>query len=310
MPDPAPPPAPAAPPGAPPPSGGPPPSPPPFGSTPAPAAPPPSILGPDGKFVPNWTEFLPPDLGTDRGLIAKYSNPYDLAVGAVHAQKLTGRHIGAPTSSSSPEEIAIWRQTVGAPESIDGYKPSEEMRKSWPEGVEWNDAQAQPFLEIANKYHLPKAAMDELISAHLQSELQRGGMMGQQTQAAAEQAYVEGQHQLQQEWGRDYDVNRQKVARLVALGGGNPETPGLENPEMVKVLARIAGHISEDRLVQAGGTNPLSGAGDYKAMADDIVNNKANLLHEKFWSGDPNTQAMVRGYYEQHAKVTNADRRY
>ena len=310
MPDPAPPPAPAAPPSAPPSPAPPPPSGAPPGFTPAPTAPPPAILGPDGKFVPNWTEHLPPDLGTDRGMLAKYQTPYDLAVGAVNAQKYLGRKIGTPTASASPEEIAVWRQTVGAPETIDGYKPSEEMRKQWPQGMEWNDATAQPFLEIANKYHLPKAAMDELINAHVQSEVQRGGMLGQQTQAAVEQAFVEGQHELQQEWGRDFDVKRQQVARLVALGGGDPEDPGLGSPGVVKMLARIAGYISEDRLVAAGGANPLGGAQDYKAMADDIVNNKANPLYEKYWSGEANTLAMVRGYYEHHSKMTNADRRY
>jgi hypothetical protein len=310
MPDPAPPPAPAAPSPAPPPASVPSPSPPPPSPPPPAGAQLPTILGPDGKFVANWTELLPGELGSDRGLIAKYANPYDLAVGAVHAQKLTGRHIGAPTTTSSPEEIALWRHTVGAPETIDGYKPSEEMKKSWPEGMEWNDATAQPFLEIANKYHLPKAAMDELINAHIQTEVQRGGIMGQQTQAAIDQAYVEGQHQLQQEWGRDYEINRQKVARVVALGAGDPEDPGLASPGVVKMLARIAGYISEDRLVAPGGPGPLSGAQSYKALADDIVQNPQNPLYHGFWHGDRNTQEMVRGYYEQHSKVTNADRRY
>lgn len=243
-------------------------------------------------------------------MLAKYMSPYDLAVGAVNAQKLVGRRIAAPNSSATPEEVALWRQTVGAPDTIDGYKPTAEDRAKWPQGMEWNDAYAQPFIEIANKYHIPKKAMDELISAHINGEVQRGGMTAQQQEAQEKQAFDAGIHELEQEWGRDFDVRMQRVARAVALAGGNPEDPGLFSPGMMKMLSRLTDFISEDRLVQAGDASPLGGARDYKALADDIVNNKQNPLYEKFWGGDATTQTMVRGYYEHHSRATNADRRY
>lgn len=241
----------------------------------------------NGNFADGWLDRLPPELKDGHQTLSKYRDLPSLAKSHVELQKLLGTKssaINVPTDKSSPEEIAAFRKAIGAPEKPEDYKLKPEKL---PDGIEWNEELGKGFASIAQKHNLPASAMRELTDFYLASEQARG----QEMQKMLGDELKRGQEELRTAWGGNYDKNLALAVRGAKSVGLNPESPGLRDPEVVKALVRMAGMMSEDKLV-TGGFSPTAQIGP--ARARDIMTNKTNPLFEKYQNGDPETVAMVR----------------
>jgi len=266
----------------------------------APAAPAAGVLGADwiaddGTFRQGWYQRYPEEMQVP---LARFKNVDELAKEHANAQKLIGRKgLFLPTDKSTPQEVADFRKAVGVPETIEGYQIKPDKL---PEGMQWSDDLAKPFLAVAHKHNVSQAALKELSAAFAQMESLKGQHMVQTAQANSQQELKEGAIVLQALWRDDFDKNILKAQRAAMLVGVDPKRSGFRDPEVVAGFVRLADMISEDKLVGAtGGLQPqISGL----AMARDIINNPSNPRHKMYHDGDPDTQAIVREYFKQGSK--------
>ena len=69
---------------------------------------------------------------------------------------------------------------------------------------------------------------------------------------------------------------------------------------MVKAWDRAMHDMGEDKFIGSGLSLPSVSA-DFKAKARDIQTNPDNAYHKRYWSGDPDVQAMVRNLHKKAA---------
>lgn len=265
----------------------------------APAAATPSVapgtplVNPDGTFIEGWTNHLPEELRADSLRATNFRSVEELTKGFINAQKMIGRRgVFVPSEKSTPEEISEFRRALGVPETPEGYEAKPEQL---PPGIDWNDDLAKPFLDIAHKHNIPKAAMKDLVAMHVEIEKYRGQAMEQQTHMEAERSFTEGTQELQNTWRGDFDSKMMKVRQAAAVLGVPVTSKGFEDPAIVKAFAMVAErYIAEDKLV-AGGAG-LPGALNGPAMAKDIRTNENNPYYKRYQEGDQEVAQLARQY--------------
>jgi hypothetical protein len=166
-------------------------------------------------------------------------------------QKLANAII-PPGKDAKPEEIAAYRQKIGVPETPDGYT--------------WQDPEGYTPTETdkAMRGTMAKAFHDANISAEAAKALTATyrEMITAQAQAIkdADAKYAqESDAALKTEWGADYEKNKTYAGRAAKEIFGdqfddarNIEDKNgkfvLDNPIMLKALAKIGREMGEDRL--------------------------------------------------------------
>jgi hypothetical protein len=241
-------PAPVTPPAATPPTG--------LITTPAPAAAPvaPAAVTPPAaiQWPENWRDGLPADLKDDPSMKVVTDIP-NLAKAYVHAQRAIGMEkIVLPGKNATDEEWNQIYRKLGVPEKADDY-PLEK-----PQGTKYTDAEIKSFKEQAHKLGLqPKQA------ANLLGWLESKNL---EAMKAAETAQSNTRAQWLQEtkaqFGTAFDSEVAGV-KAVFREFGDPqakeflESTGLtDNPHLVRVFAKVAKLLGEDKL-RAGGGDPL-----------------------------------------------------
>lgn len=253
-----------------------------------------SYVGPDGAFAEGWTGKLPEDLAGARDSLGKFKTVTDLVRAYDSANKLVGRKgVLLPTPESSSEEISAFRKTMGVPESADGYAAAVKP-ETFPEGIQWSDEIAKSYYEVAHRHNIPAAAMKDLIALNMK---QREFEIQAQAESVMETKH-RGLSHLRAIWGSDFDRNLGLAQRAAALGGANPDSYGWRDPEVVKLVVRMANMMGEDKFVGAGGALPV-GAADLRSRAQDIIRNPSNPLHQRYREGDADVQAQVRNMLKQ-----------
>jgi hypothetical protein len=249
-------------------------------------------VAPDGSFVQGWTDKLPEELGESRASFGKFKSVQDLAKSYTNLEKRLGKAATAvlvPGENATPEEKAAYRKAIGAFETVDEY--AKLQPESLPEGVEWNADLAKPVLDLAHKYGIPAAAVKEYLELRVQQEAGRTQVIGAELQKQLD----EGTALLQKEWGTNYGTNIQRVAQAVRMVGLDPDTtPGLRDPETVKIIQRLSTKISDDewRTSTASTNSPAM-------TAKDIQTNPSNPLYERYQKGDAAVVAQVRDLLKQ-----------
>jgi hypothetical protein len=245
------------------------------------------LIDDSGAFTEGWLDRLPPEFNDSKQILGQFKDALGMAKTLVSQQRLLGKKTEAvllPGDKSPPEEWTDFHRRLGVPESPEPYKTA--RPSTLPEGTEWNDQIAAKTGEIAHQAGItPK---------QWQAVLNSFGEMEAQSQAAEEQKHAqerqESLKQLTQEWGEKFDVNMSKATRLVQLGGGDINDIGLASPGMVKMLARIADTLSDDKMV----TSDLSATMMVgKARAMDIMRNPDNPMHKRYQSGDREVANLV-----------------
>jgi len=248
-------------------------------------------VNPDGTFVPEWTKRLPEEMGDFRNKLANYKDATELAKALHSAHQLIGKKgVIVPGRDSPPEEIAAFRKALGVPESPGEYGKAitPGADQPLPEGIEWNENIAAPYVDIAHRWNIPPGAMKEMVNMRLkETQFQQ-----EAEKTVIQQTQREGLAKLRTTWRGDFENKIDLVRNAVRHVRGNNNTYGLGDPEVVRIIGDLASKMKEDTFV-----GPTGGAGGFSSMrarANDIQTNPKNDLYQKYWNGDAETQALVR----------------
>lgn len=209
-----------------------------------------------GKFTEKWLNVLPEDIRGHPAL-KSMGTMQDLAKSYIHTKGLVGSKLDYPGEGASPEAIASWRRTVGAPESPEGYLGKEGTLRpeSIPEDF-WNKDAEKGFLAVAHKHHLPPGAVKDILgfqASLIEAELGKSEEVKAQTLANEKTT-------LQKEWGSDFEARLNIVARMAATVGLKTDDPIFTNSRVCKAFHAMATLVSEDRLVQGDEKTALGGS--------------------------------------------------
>lgn len=215
-------------------------------STPPPA---PSIkftelIGEDGGLKDNWTDLLPEDMKADACFKSIKTFPA-LAKSFQAAQKLVGSEkVALPGKNSTKEEKEAFFNKIGRPETAEGYKFVK------PESIpadKWDDTRVKAFASKAHSMGITQEQFAELVNYDTELKLQ-GLKQGDEQKVQAQNECVE---ELRKEWGGAYHQELAKAQRAATTFGSlaDLEEMGVaDNPKFLKMLAKIGGTISEDRM--------------------------------------------------------------
>lgn len=231
----------------------------------------------DGTFSDGWADKLPDGLKGNASLKTIQSLP-DLAKAFIETKGLVGKKLEMPGEGATPEQVAAWRKTVGAPEKPEGYRGDAKTLRpeSLPEDA-WSAEAEGKFLEIAHRHHLPPAAVKEILGFYGQSLVDT--LKGSQADAAAS---VEAETaKLRASWGADFDKRVNDAKTLAQLAGLDPMSdPLFASAAYVEAFAKLAPLIAGDKLVT--GETPSLGS----TLGDRIKD-----------INDPKSQSMIAREY-------------
>lgn len=234
----------------------------------------------DGKFSEGWHDKLPDGLKGNPSLQTIGTLP-DLAKAYVETKGMVGKKLEMPGEGATPEQVAAWRKTVGAPEKAEGYRGEAKNLKpdSLPDDL-WNVDAENKFLEIAHKHHLPPAAVKEILSFY-------GGSLMDSLKASQgdEAAMVQAETQkLQQSWGKDFDTNISLASRMAQTVGLDPKTdPIFTNARAVEAFAKFAKLISGDKLISGEQPSMMQSV---RERANDITDPKSQSVLAREYRGE------------------------
>ncbi len=247
-----------------------------------------------GKLNESWLSKLPAELQGNDSLKVIGTLP-DLAKSYVETKRLIGTKLEMPGEGATPEAIANWRKTVGAPEKPEGYLgEAKSLRpESVPESL-WNVEGEKKFLELAHKHHLPPVAVKEILQFHADA-----------TTASLEAAkVVEGDvlkaegAKLRQAWGKDYDSNLNVASRVAQTVGLDPKThPAFTSAEVVQAFAKMGRLLSEDKLVK-GDAQGVNGAVSDRIR--DIQDTKSTSALARDYRGENGAERQAAAQKQLH----------
>lgn len=266
------------------------------------AATPAPWIAEDGTFGADWLNKLPENLRGEASLKVMPSFT-KLAESYVETKRMVGKKLEAPGENATPEQVANWRKTVGAPEKPEGYLGDAKTLRpdSVPEEY-WNPEGEKAFLALAHKHHLPAAAVKDIIAFQAnvtQEQLKKSGET--ETSVLAEQGT-----KLKEAWGQEYDKNLSLAARMAKTVGLDPAThPAFTSAEVVQAFAKMGKLLSEDKLV-TGGTDSINGS--IAGRVQDITDPKSSSQLAREYRGEfgPERQASAQKQYHDLLNAQNS----
>jgi hypothetical protein len=206
--------------------------------------------------------------------VSKYKTVGELAKGYTEAQKLIGaKGVIVPSDNADPKEIEKFYNTLGRPEKADGYKltPSESMHQKLKE----NPDMEKNFKAMMHKHGLSQKQASGLYTDWVNGLSQ--GLSKHDEKLVSDRQKAEAS--LRQEWGADYDTNINKVKTVIDKFGGNGARDSFgdlgNNPVVLKTLANIAKHFSEDTFVKGDNVVP-SDVADAQKKLKDIMDDRTH----------------------------------
>ncbi len=254
----------------------------------------------DGKFVEGWTSGLAEKHPQLANQLMRYPSEAAAFEGLENLVKMVGKKsagISYPKAGASEAEIQAFRADAGVPGRAEEYnlKP-----KDLPEGIGWDDATGKVFSELMHKHHIPAAAAQELVAAHLQNVAAQGQTQQQAQGAKLTEMVQKTTAEFQREWGVEFqnrvDANNDFVA--ARLSEEDLKDPALQvalsHPSIVRIIDEARRASREAPLPGASGA---AGAGSMspRQQAREII--AANPK----WRQDPVMHQRVTDLYAQEA---------
>lgn len=214
----------------------------------------------------------------------------ELAKSLVEGKQALSRKLSPPTAESTSEEVARWREAVGAPPNREGY--ALQKPEQLPDGVAWSDDRASGFAEIFDKWHAPKGMVDELMAFDITSQ----GSLAEAARASLAQAQEARKEALIKEWGGKYEeysgMVRHLAERFGTPAGLEPEAviALADDPVAAKLLFQIQKSMGEDAL------RTPAGYGDVRSPAQKaqaIRMGQDSEWSDRYANGDPAAMEYV-----------------
>ncbi len=229
------------------------------------------LMAADGAFAPEWYSRFE-DLQPYAATLAKFQRPEALAKSYAHLERLKGY-----PDPADAERMAAFRLAVGLPEQAADYSLT--RPENTPDEL-WDEQLVNALAGVAHEYGVPARAMDALSERYTQE----GCRMLAACHEAQQQAIEHADAELQQEWGRHYEGNMDKlVSYLNTLGaraGVNVqalmENPALRaNADFARLMLAAASEVQEAPLREGI-------PADSRQEARRIAHDPSHPLHEAY----------------------------
>lgn len=217
------------------------------------------------EALKNFQSFIPEEYA-DKPYMEKFKEPDTFFKAFDNLQKMQGRP-AIPTENSSKEEWDQFYNQLGRPQEPSAY------RELIPEGLGVDDELFNEFSGMAHELGLTKTQVQKLI----------------EYDASRQQKYMESQRQQQEQLGKDFDTQAQKMfgekweqvidrtgalARKFAPEGTMEKMMQTDNPSLLAFMSILDGiskeYLSEDTFTSSGATTPQ--------MDPDAINNEIKKL--------------------------------
>ena len=246
-----------------------------------------------------WKEAISEEFRNDPN-IEKFTEIDALAKSYINATQMIGKDkVAVPNKNSTDDQWNEVYDKLGRPESADKYSLNAKS-----EVVPIDDNAIKQFAENAHQLGLNNKQAQGIL------EFYKNNMegMAQQAKVDTETAQAQSTQQLRQEWGREFDTNIKKAGAL-AKANMNPEILDMQlkdgmrlgdHPEIIKGFAKIAGMMSEDKIVSTESENVSSNT-DVETEISDIMNNKDG----PYWNrSHPDHDKVVQQVYTLREMIT------
>ena len=258
------------------------------------------VIQADGAFAEGWTSkaFGPDYTGPLAGVKTLTDVDKVLRDNMAAARAKTDGMLKVPGESATPEERAAFFKAIGVPDDPNGYglaKP-----EKLPDGVSWDDAFAGEFAKTAHSLGLTPAQVKGL------SEFQTQHIAGQvaMTRQQLAEADKAEKAELAKAFGGDATAVNAAVAAAQKVGQQAGLPPEAFDPQhqdywgnqALQAFAKLAPRLGEHGF--APGSGGASAGAISVDAAKDIMNNKGNPDHAKYWAGDKDTVAKVQAAYK------------
>ena len=244
------------------------------------------VATPAAQPTSSWKDSISEEYRADPS-IEKFTEIDALAKSYINATKMIGQDkIVIPTKNSTQEAWDEAYAKLGRPESADKYALDVKS-----DVVPFDETAIKSFAEQSHKLGLNNKQAQGIL------EFYKNNMEGsaQQAKIDTETAQSQAEQQLRQEWGRDFD-GKVKQAGALAKANINPEVLDMtlsngtrlgDHPEIIKGFAKIAGMMSEDKIVSTESEN-VNTVADIETEISAITNdtdgpywNKQHPDHDK-----------------------------
>ena len=246
-----------------------------------------------------WKEAISEEFRNDPN-IEKFTEIDALAKSYINATQMIGKDkVAVPNKNSTEDQWNEVYDKLGRPESADKYSLNAKS-----DVVPIDENAIKQFAENAHQLGLNNKQAQGIL------EFYKNNMegMAQQAKVDTETAQAQSEQQLRQEWGREFDTNVKKAGAL-AKANMNPEILDMQlkdgmrlgdHPEIIKGFAKIAGMMSEDKIVSTESENVSSNT-DVETEISDIMNNKDGPYWNK---SHPDHDKMVQQVYTLREMLT------
>ena len=246
-----------------------------------------------------WKEAISEEFRNDPN-IEKFTEIDALAKSYINATQMIGKDkVAVPNKNSTDDQWNEVYDKLGRPESADKYTLNAKS-----EVVPIDEQAIKQFAENAHQLGLNNKQAQGIL------EFYKNNMEGMAHQAKVdtETAQAQSTQELRQEWGREFDTNIKKAGAL-AKANMNPEILDMQlkdgmrlgdHPEIIKGFAKIAGMMSEDKIVSTESENVSSNT-DVETEISDIMNNKDG----PYWNrSHPDHDKVVQQVYTLREMIT------
>ena len=225
--------------------------------------------------------------------IEKFTEIDALAKSYINATRMIGQDkVVIPTNNSTDDQWNEVYDKLGRPESAEKYSLDAKSKV-----VSLDDNAVKQFAETSHKLGLNNKQAQGLLDFYKQN------MEGtaQQAKVDTETAQAQAEQELRSEWGREFD-SKVKQASSLAKANIKPEILDMtlsngtrlgDHPEIIKGFAKIAGMMSEDKIVSTESESVQSNQ-SIQDEIDTIINDKASPYWHK---GHPNHDKQVQQVY-------------
>jgi len=245
-----------------------------------------------GDTPASWKSSISEEFRNDPN-IEKFTEIDALAKSYINATRMIGQDkVAVPNKNSTEDQWNEVYSKLGRPETADKYALNIES-----EAVAMDEGAIKSFAEQSHKLGLNNTQAQgilEFYKNNMESNMQRATVDTETAQAQAET-------ELRAEWGKEFDSNVSKASAL-AKANMNPEILDLQmqdgtrigdHPEIIKGFAKIAGMLSEDKLVSTE-SESVNSIKDLQSEISAITNDTTG----PYWNNKhPDHAKMVQQVY-------------